>query len=107
MSDKTCRGCEHLKQVCGIAEPFVDAGECNCFAKKPKNLFDRITTSPEVLAEKLVWSREFFWCDEWGNEESEVKYFSTITDEMYSTKSEAIKATLAELDKPSKKEDNK
>lgn len=89
MGDKTCRGCEHLKQVCGIAEPFVDAGECICFAKKPKNLFDYITESPEVLAKSLV-----FWEGGWTSRF--IKFTTTNREDAVSATVESLKEVLNE-----------
>ena len=61
--------------------------------KMSKTVFNRITSSPEVLAEKLVYrtieiavNRVTYSC-----------WKSTITDESYRTKEEAIAATVAKL----------
>lgn len=52
-------------------------------------VFDRITASPEVLAAKLVWllvqKYDVVWCS------------TILVDESFSTKAEAIAATVAKL----------
>lgn len=65
--------------------------DCHCFL--PKTLFDRITASFGVLAEKLVYkticvavNRVTYSC-----------WKSTITEEAYRTRAEAIAATVAKL----------
>ena len=60
-------------------------------ASQPKpSLFDRITQSPEVLAERLVYSVALDYCyEEW--------YSTLFPDKDFSTKSEAIAATVAKL----------
>ena len=66
---------------------------CILFEPKKPTLFDRITTSPEVLAEKLVF--QFIGYD--GNGLFHGYWKSTITDEDYATKGKAIAATVARL----------
>lgn len=58
---------------------------CDKF-KKP-TIFDKITASPEVLAEKLVYRNAFL--DAWVS--------NVIQSEMFRIKSEAIAATVAKL----------
>lgn len=63
---------------------------CPFYELKPPTIFDRITASPEVLAEKLV----FITVTAWG----ETVYMSTIIrDGMFKTREEAIAATVARL----------
>ena len=69
---------------------YID-GECEYVNNM--TVFDRITTSPEVLAEKLVF--QFIGYD--GNGLFHGYWKSTITDWDYNTKSEAIAATVAKL----------
>ena len=52
----------------------------------PMTLFDRITASPEVLAEKLVYYLRYGNC-----------YASSITSDVFKSKEEAIAATVAKL----------
>lgn len=60
------------------------------FCYPPKTLFDQLTASPEVLAEKLV----FITVTAWG----ETVYISTIIrDGMFKTREEALAATVAKL----------
>lgn len=54
----------------------------------PPTVFARITASPEVLAEKLVYWEH----DDWGS-----GWTSNLIDEVYNTESEAIAATVAKL----------
>jgi hypothetical protein len=73
------------------------SGSVVCWKKRETNekkpsLFDKITVSAEVLAEKLVYlvrdsyngAANYYWC-------------STVADGMWKTKQEAISATVAEL----------
>ena len=62
---------------------------CILFEPLKPTGFDRITASPEVLAEKLVYHGVTSWDDEF--------YASTICDEIYKTRAEAIAATVAKL----------
>ena len=56
----------------------------------PMTLFDRVTASPEVLAERLVYITVTAW--------GETVYMSTIIrDGMFKTREEAIAATVAKL----------
>ena len=52
-------------------------------------VFKTITSSPEVLAEKLVV--------EYRHGVKDYAYYSTVTCELYNTKAEAIAATVAKL----------
>ena len=65
--------------------------------KRPR-LFDKITVSPEVLAEKFVFSRGERYCRRRRCETVcyEV-WWSALTGEEYKSKAEAIAATVAEL----------
>lgn len=62
--------------------------------KKP-TLFDRITTSPEVLAEEFVEKT-------YDRIEVEYRYYSMLTGDFYDTEAEAIAATVAKLKKVEK-----
>lgn len=64
---------------------------CILFEPKKQTVFDRITESPEVLAEKLVLEMPM---SGW--------YRSIILDRVYRTKSEAIAATVEKLKEHSK-----
>ena len=56
----------------------------------PMTVFDRITASPKVLAEKFVYSVAFDYCyEEW--------YSTLFPDKDFGTKPEAIAATVAKL----------
>lgn len=63
---------------------------CADFKQQGKTVFDTITASPEVLAEKLVYITVTAW--------GETVYISTIIrDAMFRSRSEAIAATVARL----------
>lgn len=63
-------------------------GRDNCFSDRP-TVFHRITASPEVLAEELVYQAE----DEYGD----VAWRSTVVLGWYATEDNAISATVAKL----------
>ena len=90
--DKKCSKCRNYNGNILICE--------SCAHYKPKQtVFQRITASPEVLAEKLVY--------DWGhlchNGDVKIYWKSTILpDAVFYSKSEAIEATLEELNKVSK-----
>lgn len=67
---------------------------CEVIAEIPQKLFDRITESPEVLAEKLVYEESLIKPD--GT--YVCRYFSTIVDGgCWLNESEAIAATVEKL----------
>jgi predicted nucleic-acid-binding Zn-ribbon protein len=75
-------------------------------AEVQQTVFDQITASPEELAEKLVYSTHIKRKKplyDWKRRQIANKWFlcvvwkSSVTDETYSTKAEAIAATLAKL----------
>lgn len=74
-----CNSCGEISFTADFVEPTI---------------FDRITASPKVLAEKLVY--QFIGYD--GNGLFHGYWKSTITDEDYTTKEEAIAATVARLE---------
>lgn len=96
MKKVTCSACRfYMKELnrCGWhgANCHNADGERWCDKFKPPTIFDRITSSPEVLAPLLVSD------DEWG-------FHSSITEEgereeigAYDTEEEAIAATVARL----------
>ena len=66
---------------------------CPFYELRPKTVFDRITASPEVLAEKLVSLNAVFVT----NINPKQQWISTLTEDVYPTKAEAIAATVARL----------
>ena len=102
MSKKTCHECENSmyqmmcsNTLCPIEnERFAE--QCGGFTqiqKLPKILFDRITTSPEVLAPHFVFLKGVFVT----NINPQQQWISTLTGEVYPTRAEAISATVAKL----------
>jgi hypothetical protein len=89
MKNKTCGDCRHYQEKGRFAVCTFDytatsiSSACEHFSKP--TLFDRITQSPEVLAEKSVYQNYIgLWCSpfiQWGKD----------------TKAEAIAATVARL----------
>jgi hypothetical protein len=62
---------------------------CKYFKAIPQTVFDRITASEEVLAEKLVFRKYYILRDE--------RWTSNVINFEFETKPEAIAATVARL----------
>jgi hypothetical protein len=97
MSDTYCRDCRACKYIDGKAWCACRAKDisdvdpkCDCFRRKRPTLFDRITASPEVLAEEFV---EMMYDRVAGD----YRYYSMLTGEFYNSREEAIAATVAKL----------
>ena len=79
------------------------SGGVACWKKRETNekkpsLFDKITASPEVLAEKFVFSSgERCWLRRIRETVFYEAWWSALTGEEYKSKAEAIAATVAEL----------
>ena len=101
MSDaKYCKDCKNINCPEGRVNcTYPDAIACALYRDTPQNLFDRITTSPEVLAEAIVYEEcEHSILDTNGcGATFPGGYTSAILDFSYGTKSEAIAATVAKL----------
>lgn len=89
---KTCKDCKHFEvdTVSAVCEKKRwicddDAPACNRFEQK-QTLFDRITQSPETLAEKLVYYLRYGNC-----------YASSIISDVFKSKEEAFAATVEKL----------
>ena len=99
MKKVTCSACRfYMKELnrCGYhgASCHNADGERWCDKFKKPTVFDKITESHEVLAEKLVYKRiDSYYC----SSGSVVRWTSTISDWEYDTKEEAIAATVAKL----------
>ena len=66
--------------------------------KSDATVFDQITASPEVLAEKLVYCEKWTITSEHPEKGKEYEYWSTpFIENLYKTKAEAIAATVAKL----------
>ena len=106
MSKKTCKDCLHCSiegadevYCCGMPwhYPFggsdtvtLDKEACEHFLERDKQtFFDRITASPEVLAEKLLYAPLGEFCKLW--------YSTVLPGEHWNVKSEAVAATVAKL----------
>lgn len=61
MSKRTCKDCRNRfsdEGTCPVRFGVSDTDDAtNCDTFEPITIFDRITTSPEVLAEKLVYPK--------------------------------------------------
>jgi hypothetical protein len=93
---KICPLCGGIAKFAGknwLGEDVLECTVChepgNYRRFKDATVFNRITQSEETLAEKLVYHGVTSWNDEF--------YASTICDEIYKTRAEAIAATLAKL----------
>ncbi len=99
MSKTICSKCRYAIQdvsemFCMYRKLHTNDGlfvNCHCFSKK--SLFHHLTQSPEVLAEKLVYS--FPFVDREG--QVIIAWYSSIEDGRWFTKAEAITATLEKL----------
>lgn len=100
-----CKNCRYFaatgsSSVCTLYCCATSDGE-NCRNYEVSTLFDHITQSPEVLAEKLVYRRNCkmihqddkrtleYWTYSWKS--------SVIPGQSFETKEEAIAATVAKL----------
>ena len=96
---KVCPICRSINCIVeagkfGDGSPFFTCLHCHTDIRKerilPETIFHRITASPEMLAEKLVYSERLDYCyEEW--------YSTLFSDKVFDTKSEAIAATVARL----------
>lgn len=103
MSNKVCEKChifDDMHDYCIIAgDRHANSPACDCFVDKCQKstsptVFDRITKSPEVLAEKLVYEESLIKPD--GT--YVCRYFSTIIDGgCWLDEEEAFAATVAKL----------
>jgi hypothetical protein len=84
-----CTGCS-LKGICNIDENQEACSEFTPIFVYRETLFDRITASPEVLAEEFV---EMMYDRVAGD----YRYYSMLTGEFYNSSEEAIAATLEKL----------
>jgi hypothetical protein len=112
MSKVNCKDCQFYHNGrCEELGEYTTPGECECswFApkavktvvlqdnswriieKKKQSLFDRITSSPEVLAPCFVEKQPDQWDDD------DYAYYSYLTKEWYATEDKAIAATVAKL----------
>lgn len=98
---KKCPDCGSLN----VEEVFDNEAYCkDCFLHcaaddlEDASVFDRITESPEVLAETFVFSRgERYWRRRRCETVCYEVWWSALTGEEYKSKAEAITATLERL----------
>ena len=99
MSDaKYCKDCKNINCPEGRVNcKHPDAIACDLYRDTPQTLFDYITTSPEVLAEKLVYCVKFVTVGGNGFE----RWYSTLLpfdkDIYFYSREKAIAATVAKL----------
>ena len=103
--EKCCLNCAKLTpSYCEILDyPVTENGEltpCKYFEPKKKTLFHRITTSPAALADKLVFYEE----DICMNGKVITYWTSNVIQRSYSTREEAVAATIDALNEPREKE---
>jgi hypothetical protein len=91
---------EWEKHTCGECTQFGDKRSCLCSRrtaehkacasfKSPPTVFETITASPEVLAEKLVYRKYYILREE--------SWTSNVLTSEFDTREEAIAATVAQL----------
>lgn len=111
MSNRICGRCKSSVVVpWNNVKDFYKCMNCSAmgYAEKfpEKTVFHSITQSPEVLVEKLVYStnvRRKKPLYNWKRQQIADKWFlctvwkSSVTDETYSTKAEALAATVEKL----------
>ena len=108
MSNRICKRCRStnvfVHASCGGTTYYYcnacqDWGEKDQFPEQ--TVFDRITASPEVLAEKLVYQRHCKMIHQ--NDKRTIEYWTyswkstVIQGQSFETKAEAIAATVAKL----------
>lgn len=101
MSDtKYCKDCKNMNcPENRVNCKYPDAVACAFYRDTPPTVFDRITGSPEVLAEAIVYEEyEHSILDTDGcGATFPGGYTSAILDFSYGTKAEAIAATVEKL----------
>lgn len=90
---KICKNCRYFatngcSNVCTLYCCGTSDDE-NCRNYEAQTVFDRITQSPDVLAEKLVYHGVTSWDEDF--------YVSTICAGVYKTRAEAFAATVEKL----------
>ena len=93
MENKTCGECKNYLTVCDFVTPSSNAEGCSNFERKPKEktVFQTITTSPEELAEKLVY---LIVCEK----DTRMRgWTSNVVQSVFETKAEAIATTVEKL----------
>ena len=100
MSKLVCKNCKSIavdyEDYTG-GTSYYRCKTCGMRGNKDKftsqTLFDRITASPEVLAERLVLSFPFVDCEG----QVIIAWYSTVKNGRWFTKKEAVAATVAKL----------
>lgn len=93
MSEKFCGNCDFYSNGLCVANRWDVSEEspiCSIFRKTyPGTVFQKITASPEVLAEKFIYVQYTHYGTKY--------YMSTIVDGEWYNKEEAFAATVAKL----------
>lgn len=93
--ENVCKNCKHFAPKtthCKKGVPWISEDDsCNNFEQKTKmTVFQQITESPELLAEKLVY---IIVCDE----DTSIRGWTSAFTDVHETKEQAIAATVAKL----------
>lgn len=97
MNNKMCINCKYLKddKYCNRKKSDIFNPKIFCgYWRSKLTVFDRITTSPEELAPKLVYS---VIAEDICLGTKTRYYYSTITGQRYTEETKAIDATLEKL----------
>jgi hypothetical protein len=89
MSKKTYNKCEDCRKYYECDSAWNGDVACDSFKSNERTIFDRITASEEVLAEKLVYRKYYILRGE--------TWTSNVLTAEFETKTEAIAATVAKL----------
>lgn len=99
MRDKLCKECAFWRDgYCSMRRAIIPSDvrvlNCEMFELKAMpTLFDRITQSPEVLAPYFVFLKALIVT----NINPKQQWISTLTEEVYPTRAEAVAATVEKL----------
>ena len=95
MNNKTCGECRNYFKCDSACEHDY---ACADFKRQGKTVFDRITASPEVLAEEMVFLKAVIYSFNAKDNTNYVEqWISTVCNDVYPSKPEAIAASVAKL----------
>lgn len=112
MSKRSCEYCRYLTDGCRcrarderITSSIRFDDGCPHFEEPKQTVFDHITQSVEKLAEKMVFLKAVVYSYNAKDNTNYIEqWISTICNDVYSSKHEAITATIKELKKEVKDE---